>query len=108
MYPCCPTPTSAERNGARRSAVPWKVLELAFFTAAVATSSVHPESIPVHPRGRLVRLIPALFVALLPLTLFGQSPVQREATTTSWADGILKAEGYAVPPKDLADAVLAP
>jgi hypothetical protein len=63
------------------------------------------QSIPVHPRGRLVRLIPALFVALLPLTLFGQSPVQREATTTSWADGILKQEAYAVPPKDLADAV---
>ena len=66
------------------------------------------QSIPVDPRGRLVRLVPALFIALLPLTLFGQSPVQREGAATSWADDIIKQEGYAVPPKDLADAVLAP
>jgi dipeptidyl aminopeptidase/acylaminoacyl peptidase len=71
-------------------------------------SMARRQSIPVHPRGRLVRLIPALVIALLPLTLFGQSPVQREATTSSWADDIIKQEGYAVPPKDLADAVLAP
>jgi hypothetical protein len=66
------------------------------------------QSIPIRPRGRLVRFLPALFIALLLLTLFGQSPVQPAVTPSTWADDIIKQEGYAVPPNDIADAVMAP
>jgi hypothetical protein len=63
---------------------------------------------PPHPAGSCgsVRLSSS---AALPLTLAGQAPAQRSAATGSrWADDIIKQEGYAVPPKELAEAVLAP
>ncbi len=50
----------------------------------------------------------ALLIAALPLALAGQTPAQRSAATATRADDIIKQEGYAVPPKELADAVLAP
>ena len=53
---------------------------------------------------RLARLAPALVLALCQLSLFAQSPAQKN----SWADDILKQEHYATPPPELADAVLAP
>ncbi len=61
------------------------------------------------------RLVLVSAVALLPLTLLAQAPAP--ATTTArvaqapaptWADEILAKEGYVQPPKELADAVLAP
>jgi dipeptidyl aminopeptidase/acylaminoacyl peptidase len=61
----------------------------------------------------VVRLVPALFVLLLPLHLSGQAPVSSASPSTtspgsSWADEILKQETYQTPPKELADAVLSP
>jgi hypothetical protein len=63
---------------------------------------------------RVSRLAPvALVVALavLPLTIVAQraggAPPQA-AAPTSWADQVIKAEGYQTPQKELADAVLAP
>jgi dipeptidyl aminopeptidase/acylaminoacyl peptidase len=53
---------------------------------------------------RMARLAPALVLALCQLTLIAQSPAQNG----SWADEIIKQEGYATPPPELADAVLAP
>ena len=58
--------------------------------------------------GRLLRFTTALVIAALPLTLAGQAPAPRPAATGTWADDIIKQEGYAVPPRELADAVLAP
>jgi dipeptidyl aminopeptidase/acylaminoacyl peptidase len=58
--------------------------------------------------GWLVRLIPVLLIAAAPLTLAGQAPAQRAAAPATWADDILKQDGYVAPPKELADAVLAP
>ena len=58
--------------------------------------------------GRLLRFTTALVIAALPLTLAGQAPAPRPAATGTWADDILKQEGYATPPRELADAVLAP
>src|SRR6187401_255669 len=54
---------------------------------------------------RFARLMPAAVLALCQLSLFAQSPTQTKA---SWADDILKQETYATPPRELADAVLAP
>jgi dipeptidyl aminopeptidase/acylaminoacyl peptidase len=54
-----------------------------------------------------IRLIPALLIiatVLVPLTLVAQGQPPQSA----WADETLKQEGYATPPKELAEAVLAP
>ncbi len=48
-----------------------------------------------------------LAVAVLPFTLSAQAPAVAKAPA-SWADQILSQEGYATPPKELTDAVLAP
>ena len=61
------------------------------------------------PRAhRLLRAAPLLLllVALVPMQLAGQSAAPQQAT--NWADDILKQESYAQPPKELAEAVLAP
>jgi len=62
------------------------------------------------PLRRLLRAIPALLLVLIPLRIAGQSaqPVQQQATATSWVEDVLKQESYAQPPRELADAVLAP
>ena len=62
------------------------------------------------PVRRLLRAIPALLLVLIPLRIAGQSaqPVQQQAPAATWADEVLKQESYAQPPKELADAVLAP
>ena len=63
---------------------------------------------------RASRLAPvALVVALavLPLTIVAQragGPPAQANAPTSWADQVIKAEGYQTPQKELADAVLAP
>ena len=63
---------------------------------------------------RVSRVAPvALVVALavLPLTIVAQragGAPPPAAAPTSWADQVIKAEGYQTPPKELADAVLAP
>ena len=60
------------------------------------------------------RLVLVSAVALLPLTLLAQAPApaarpaQTQAPAPTWADEILAKEGYVQPPKELADAVLAP
>jgi dipeptidyl aminopeptidase/acylaminoacyl peptidase len=56
---------------------------------------------------RLLRVLPLLLIALVPLRLAGQAAQQPSAGST-WADEVLAQEGYAQPPKELADAVLAP
>ena len=63
---------------------------------------------PPAAAGRLLRLTTALLIAALPLTLAGQAPAQRPASGGTWADDVIKQEGYATPPKELAEAVLAP
>ena len=62
------------------------------------------------PVRRVLRAIPALLLVLIPLRLAGQSAqqVQPQAAAATWADEVLKQESYAQPPKELADAVLAP
>jgi len=63
-------------------------------------------SVPLSRRDRLARLQRIGLVsllALLPLTLIAQQP-----NPNSWADEIIAKEGYAQPPKELVDAVLAP
>jgi dipeptidyl aminopeptidase/acylaminoacyl peptidase len=60
------------------------------------------------PRAhRLLRAAPLLLllVALVPMQLAGQSATP---PASNWADDILKQESYAQPPKELAEAVLAP
>ena len=59
---------------------------------------------------RLLRAIPVLLLVLIPLRLAGQSAQQSQQTSTSstWADDVIKQDAYAQPPKELADAVLAP
>jgi len=64
-----------------------------------------PEYNPAPRSGRLLRLVPVLLIGLLPLSLVAQAPAPQ---APGWADQILKDEGYASPPKALADAVLAP
>jgi dipeptidyl aminopeptidase/acylaminoacyl peptidase len=63
----------------------------------------------IHAR-RVLRALPALLLAVIPLRIAGQSvqPVQQQASAATWADEVLKQESYAQPPKELADAVLAP
>jgi dipeptidyl aminopeptidase/acylaminoacyl peptidase len=53
---------------------------------------------------RSTRVTLILCAALLPLTLLAQAP----PTQTSRFDDILKQEGYATPPREIAEAVLAP
>ncbi|HKW02399.1 MAG TPA: hypothetical protein VJN96_21425, partial [Vicinamibacterales bacterium] len=63
---------------------------------------------------RVSRLAPVAFVvalAVLPLTIAAQrggGPPAQANAATSWADQVIKAEGYQTPQKELADAVLAP
>ncbi len=63
---------------------------------------------------RVSRLAPVAVVvglALLPLTIVAQragGPPAPPKAPTSWADEVIKAEGYQTPQKELADAVLAP
>ena len=56
---------------------------------------------------RLLRAAPllVLLVALAPLRLSGQSAPPQ---ASNWADELLKQESYVQPPKEIADAVLAP
>ena len=51
----------------------------------------------------LLRLAPVLLLLLIPFGLSGLAQ-----SSTSWADDILKQESYASPPRELAEAVLAP
>jgi dipeptidyl aminopeptidase/acylaminoacyl peptidase len=62
------------------------------------------------PVRRVLRAIPALLLVFVPLRIAGQSapPVPQQAAAATWADEVLKQESYAQPPKELADAVLAP
>jgi dipeptidyl aminopeptidase/acylaminoacyl peptidase len=63
------------------------------------------------PRAhRLWRAIPLLLLFLIPLRIAGQSSQQAQQPdpASSWADDVLKQESYAQPPKEIADAVLAP
>jgi dipeptidyl aminopeptidase/acylaminoacyl peptidase len=62
------------------------------------------------PAQRLLRALPVLLLVLMPLGIAGQSaqPVRQPAAAPSWADEVLKQESYALPPKELVDAVLAP
>lgn len=55
--------------------------------------------------GRLVRMMILVAAALLPLSVIAQS---QQATSTYWADEVINKEGYVSPPRELADAVLAP
>jgi dipeptidyl aminopeptidase/acylaminoacyl peptidase len=59
---------------------------------------------------RLWRAIPLLLLILTPLHIAGQAAQQSQqpAGPASWADDVLKQESYASPPKEIADAVLAP
>ena len=59
---------------------------------------------------RLLRAIPVLLLVLIPLRLAGQSAQQPQQTSApaSWADDVIKQDAYAQPPKEIADAVLAP
>jgi dipeptidyl aminopeptidase/acylaminoacyl peptidase len=55
----------------------------------------------------------ALILALLPLTLLAQAPAPqapaaKPAAPKTWADAIINQDGYATPPKEVAEAVLAP
>jgi dipeptidyl aminopeptidase/acylaminoacyl peptidase len=55
------------------------------------------------------RLAPALVLALCQYTLAAQGPAQQPAAgPSSWADDIIKKEGYVTPPAELLDAVTAP
>jgi dipeptidyl aminopeptidase/acylaminoacyl peptidase len=58
-------------------------------------------------RSRAARIVIVLLMALLPLSLIAQS-TQQAPRSPSWADEIIKKEGYAQPPPELAAAVLAP
>src|SRR6478736_10115858 len=62
-------------------------------------------SMTMRRAQRGLRLIPVLLLLLVPLRLTGQ---QQAAAPSSWADEVLKQESYQQPPKELADAVLAP
>ena len=53
---------------------------------------------------RFLRVVPAMVLLLIPLRLAGQ----QGNGSASRADDVLKQEGYQTPPKELADAVLAP
>src|SRR6476620_11599925 len=55
---------------------------------------------------RLLRAAPLLLLLLVPLQLAGQQ--RASSTPGTWADEVLKRDDYQQPPKELADAVLAP
>ena len=57
---------------------------------------------------RLGRLVVVLLLSVLPLSLLAQNRAPQEKPAPYWADEVLKTEGYTTPPKELADAVLAP
>jgi dipeptidyl aminopeptidase/acylaminoacyl peptidase len=61
---------------------------------------------------RFLRTLPALLLVLIlvgPLRLAGQSAQPApQAPAATWADALLKQESYAQPPREIADAVLAP
>ncbi len=67
-------------------------------------------SITRRTTGRLLYIAPALLLALAQLPVVAQqAPAQVNGTgSANWADEVLKTEGYVTPPKELADAVLAP
>jgi len=55
------------------------------------------------------RAIPLLLLLLAPFHLAGQAQqAQQPGGPTSWADDVIKQESYATPPKEIADAILAP
>src|SRR6476469_8330181 len=58
--------------------------------------------IPPRQSRRLWRLVVPIAIAALPMSLGAQNTIQRSP------DDILKQEAYQTPPKELADAVLAP
>lgn len=60
---------------------------------------------PGVSRSSSRRIAAIAFLAILPLALAAQTPAQKP---TSWADEIIHKEGYVQPPRELADAVLAP
>ncbi|MEZ5318831.1 MAG: prolyl oligopeptidase family serine peptidase [Vicinamibacterales bacterium] len=68
----------------------------------MTTTGVSPNTTEARTRRRRIGLVSLL--ALLPLTLVAQVPQQ----AASWADEIIHKEGYVEPPRELADAVLAP
>src|SRR5829696_6461761 len=58
---------------------------------------------------RFARFAPALVLAACQFSLYAQSPApQSRQNSSSWADEIIKKEGYVTPPAEVADAVLAP
>src|SRR5215218_2415083 len=58
---------------------------------------------------RFARFAPALVLVACQFTLYAQSPApQSRQNSSSWADDIIKKEGYVTPPPEVADAVLAP
>jgi dipeptidyl aminopeptidase/acylaminoacyl peptidase len=69
---------------------------------------------PVSPRDKSQRVCRAalvLLLAVLPLALLAQGGNQAtapKAAPASWADELLKKEGYVTPPAELVDAVIAP
>ncbi|HET9371970.1 MAG TPA: prolyl oligopeptidase family serine peptidase [Vicinamibacterales bacterium] len=65
--------------------------------------STTPAVTPENAKARRWRVALVSLLALVPLTLAAQMP-----QSANWADEILKKEGYVQPPKELADAVLAP
>ena len=67
-------------------------------------------SITRRVTGRLLYIAPALLLTLTQLPVVAQqAPAQvNGAGSANWADEVLKTEGYVTPPKELADAVLAP
>ena len=54
---------------------------------------------------RLPGAVPVLLLLLIPLSISGQSV---QYGSPGWADAIIEQEGYAAPPAELAEAVLAP
>jgi dipeptidyl aminopeptidase/acylaminoacyl peptidase len=54
---------------------------------------------------RLLRVAPVLLLMLIPLRIAGQSA---QNGSPGWADEIIKQDGYASPPRELAEAMLAP
>jgi dipeptidyl aminopeptidase/acylaminoacyl peptidase len=55
-----------------------------------------------------IRIVPALFLAVISVPLVAQNASQQPAAPLGWADEIIRQETYASPPPALADAVLAP
>ena len=58
---------------------------------------------------RVLRAIPVLLLLIVPVHIAGQAQqAQQPGGPSTWADDIIKQESYATPPKEIADAVLAP